>query len=180
VEVKTLSDGKAGWITTRGNSGTVFAAPSDRHWVLKKAAQLRSDFSRDSAVVGDLPAGRSFEAIETREDEPEASIIVKVRAVASAAEGWVSTPRDSKVLRPWTPKYECKRPASVTEEMDVGSKTTKQLVRGEVLEVIEGPVRDSDGGLLRVRCGSSLNRTEVGWATVRGADGAAILEVVSQ
>eukprot|EP00747_Dinoflagellata_sp_TGD_P197386 gnl/TRDRNA2_/TRDRNA2_68650_c0_seq1.p1 gnl/TRDRNA2_/TRDRNA2_68650_c0~~gnl/TRDRNA2_/TRDRNA2_68650_c0_seq1.p1 ORF type:complete len:794 (+),score=281.52 gnl/TRDRNA2_/TRDRNA2_68650_c0_seq1:149-2383(+) len=71
--------------------------------------------------------------------------------------------------------YKCVKATPMMEEMSIKSKTVKRLEVGEVLECIEGPVKDEAVGVHRVKVKALADGTS-GWVTIAGNQGTAFLE----
>eukprot|EP00747_Dinoflagellata_sp_TGD_P122779 gnl/TRDRNA2_/TRDRNA2_173682_c3_seq1.p1 gnl/TRDRNA2_/TRDRNA2_173682_c3~~gnl/TRDRNA2_/TRDRNA2_173682_c3_seq1.p1 ORF type:complete len:424 (+),score=144.99 gnl/TRDRNA2_/TRDRNA2_173682_c3_seq1:146-1273(+) len=71
--------------------------------------------------------------------------------------------------------FKCVKATPMTEDMGIKSKTVKRLEVGEVLECIEGPVKDEAVGVHRVKVLAMADGMS-GWATIAGNQGTAFLE----
>jgi len=90
LQFRAVRDGKDGWVTLKGNQGTVFLEPSTSHYRVEKQVALREDAARDSAIVRQLEPGETFEGKEApREEKPDAKLGVLVRSTADSEKGWV-------------------------------------------------------------------------------------------
>jgi len=178
LEFKAVRDGKKGWVTLKGNQGTVFVEGSTSHYTISSGVTLRAAASRDSAAVRQLAVGEKIEATEApREDQPDSRILARVRALEDSAAGWLSWTKVTKKppLRPWTPKYVCKASMEITASLKADHSAVKKAEAGDVFECIEGPVLDASSGVRRVRVATAADGA-VGWASVRDVDGAQLLE----
>jgi len=178
LEFRALRDGKKGWVTLKGNQGTVFVESSTSHYTISSSVALRSAASRDSPVVRELSVGEKIEAMEApREEQPDSRILARVRALEDSAAGWLSWTKASKKtpLRPWTSKYVCKASMDITSSLKADQSAVKKAEVGDVFECIQGPVLDASSGSRRVRLATAADGA-VGWASVRDIDGAQLLE----
>lgn len=178
LEFRAVRDGKKGWVTLKGNQGTVFVAASTSHYTLSVAVALRTAASRESAAVRELAVGEKIEAAEPpKEDQPDSRILARVRALEDSAAGWLSWTKTTKKtpLRPWTSKYVCKAPMDITSALKADQSAVKKAEVGDVFECIEGPVLDVSSGVRRVRVATAADGA-VGWASVRDVGGAQLLE----
>merc|ERR1712019_302690 len=88
---KALQDGKEGWITTRGNAGTVYAEAATKYYSVKKEVELQKKFQSDSESSRKMDIGETFQLLEGPRDEkavPE--VRAKVRCVKDGSIGWIS------------------------------------------------------------------------------------------
>merc|ERR1712019_279312 len=63
LQFKAVRDGKQGWVTLKGNQGTVFVEPSSEHYVMTCNASLRTGRGSDSQVVRELQIGEQIVAM---------------------------------------------------------------------------------------------------------------------
>jgi len=107
LQFKSLRDDKQGWVTLKGNQGTVFMEPSMSHYVVdREAVTMREGAARDSAPIRELGKGEVFEALEEpKEEKPELKLGLRARALSDSKAGWVlfSSSRPAP-LRPHTVK----------------------------------------------------------------------------
>jgi len=71
--------------------------------------------------------------------------------------------------------FKVAKPTVLTETMSIKSKTLRRLEIGEVVEAIEGPKKEEEVGVQRVKC-RAANDSIVGWVTVAGNQGTIFLE----
>merc|ERR1712151_112338 len=101
VQGKATKSGAVGWITTKGNAGTIFAEVVAKNYVVQKEMELCRS-SDCSSVMRKIDIGETFKVQEGPKEEksaPEARI--KVRTATDGVEGWVS----KNGLRQWSPEY---------------------------------------------------------------------------
>eukprot|EP00928_Gymnodinium_smaydae_P087302 TRINITY_DN71581_c0_g1_i1.p1 TRINITY_DN71581_c0_g1~~TRINITY_DN71581_c0_g1_i1.p1 ORF type:complete len:2009 (+),score=514.05 TRINITY_DN71581_c0_g1_i1:70-6027(+) len=177
LHFRALRDDKEGWVTLKGNQGTLFVEESDRHYTLDSDAVLRSGRGESTAAVRTLKAGEAFEAKAAPLEEKSVSLlVVRARGVDDGKEGWIVFAKGSAApVRPWRPRYVCRRSVDLTADSDAASKVSRPAQVGEVFEVVDVPVVDKSSGLRRVLLASS--GVNAGWATIRGSDGVALMEV---
>lgn len=178
LQFRAVRDGKEGWVTLKGNQGTIFMEPSPSHYVVKKVATLRQDSEEGSEEVRQLEVGEAFEAEGAPEEvQPEMRLAMQARALSDGQTGWLSFPASAVALRPWGGKYTCKAPTEITPAVAVkGAKALRRTVPGEAFEAVEGPTLDAGSGLRRVRVATAADGI-IGWASLRDSDGDAFLEV---
>lgn len=71
--------------------------------------------------------------------------------------------------------YKCVKATLVTEEIGIKSKTIRRLEVGEVLEAVEGPMKEGGAGVQRVKC-RAVGDGATGWVTIAGNQGTPFLE----
>jgi len=181
LEFRSIRDGKKGWVTLRGNQGTIFMEPSMSHYVLSADGTMRSSAARSSAVVREIQKGETLEAVESPiEDQPESRVLAKVRALESAEDGWICWAKGSKrpPLRPWSSKYRCKAPVDLTGSFEVASVgSLKRAEPGEILECIDGPFLEKASGIRRALFVGQDGLA--GWANLTDSEGSQLLDPVS-
>lgn len=181
LKFRAVRDGKEGFVTLKGNQGTVYLAISDSHFVADKAMTLRAGAGRDSDVVKQIAAGDVLEGQEApKEVKPDAKMGARVRSIEDNSTGWVVfTPGPKAPVQAWKQKYVCKVGVPVTAALErlpeaEGTPILRHLTPGEIFKAVEGPLSEGTG-IRRVRLATSEDEV-VGWATVRGPDGLAFLE----
>jgi len=102
---RALKDGKVGWVTSKGNQGTVFVeATKSNVYVVQQQVALRERAERSSPVVRTLAAGEALKALgPPREDRAAARKGARVRSCEDGATGWVLffTGKSPDPLRPY-------------------------------------------------------------------------------
>lgn len=171
-------DGKEGWVTTKGNAGSLYAVESGRRYLLSKCMPLQASFESDSPKVKTLEEGSSIELIKgPLEETPNTAVRVKGRVSSSGQEGWLTM--ESGNLRPWGPRYRCVSSTAINDIMDVTSeeaKTLRKLEVGEVLELLDGPKLEATVGIMRLRGRADRDGT-VGWISIAGNQGKTFLKM---
>eukprot|EP00931_Biecheleriopsis_adriatica_P058509 TRINITY_DN3485_c0_g1_i1.p1 TRINITY_DN3485_c0_g1~~TRINITY_DN3485_c0_g1_i1.p1 ORF type:complete len:615 (+),score=209.72 TRINITY_DN3485_c0_g1_i1:525-2369(+) len=71
--------------------------------------------------------------------------------------------------------YKCVKATVMSEEICIKSKTVRRLELGEVFEALEGPTKEEQAGVSRVRCQATQDDA-VGWVTLAGNQGTPFLE----
>jgi len=176
IRAKSLKDGAEGWVTTRGNAGSVYVAESDRHYVVLRATPLHNACRSDTAsTVRMLAEQESIELLEgPREEQSDPAMCVRACAVADGAVGWLTL--HDKALKPWSPNYRCVVGTPLSDALGVETaKKLRQLEPGELIELLDGPREDAASGALRLHGRAAKDGVE-GWATVAGSQGQAALQ----
>lgn len=187
MKFKALKDDKEGFVTLLGNEGKVFCEVSNSHYAMNCAGPLRRAAERSAEVVQELKKGEVFEApAPPTEFQAEPRMGVKARAVEDEKTGWITFSAGPKApVRPWKKSYLCKAPVELTPELELpkgaqaegGGEGARKTELGASYLVVDGPTVDQASGLRRVHV-ATAEEGVVGWATLRGADGKAFLEVV--
>jgi len=172
VRGKTVKDEKVGWITVKGNAGTVYADASSKHFTVLREVPLQKRFATAGAEdVRTLAEGEAVLALEGPKEEaypPE--VRLKGRALSDDAVGWI-TKADN--VRPWSPYYKCMVATPLHSTLaPEGAQVLRQLEVGEIVELLEGPVEE--GPEMRMKGRAEKDRA-VGWVTIKNADGKHIL-----
>ncbi|CAE8628687.1 unnamed protein product [Polarella glacialis] len=179
LRFRALKDGKEGWVTLKGNQGTVFVEASTSHYVLEKATALRAAASADAAEIRSLEPGEALEAEgPPQEVTPDTKLVMKARSLEDWQAGWVSfVAGPGAPLKPWMPKYVCRAPVDITWVLSLaGGAVMRQAAPEEVFEAVEGPIVESSSGLRRIRVATAADGV-IGWATLRASDDKVYLEV---
>jgi len=172
-------DGKEGWVTLKGNQGTVYVEPSKTHYMVETDVELRQTAEKDSKVVTTVKVGEVLEGLEApKEVRPDSKMGVRARSLEDGKAGWIIfAPGPMAPVKPWSPKYTCKVAVALTPSLAAkDADAIRQTEVGEVFEAVEGPTLDASTGLRRIRCATAADGA-VGWATLRSNDGTAYLEV---
>merc|ERR1712151_375008 len=101
-----------------------------------------------------------------RDDKAQPEIRAKVRCLSDGKEGWIS--KKANLVKDWSPTYKCldKLPmydtrAGATLE---DSKVSRELQKGESVEMIEGPFVDEKD--IKMKC-RALKDGIIGWVTIK-------------
>lgn len=176
LKFKALRDGTSGWVTLKGNQGTLFVEPSKIHYTINRDVKMRSASTPDSPVVRILKKNEAFSAMaEPIEDQLRTVTVVRSRAMEDGASGWVVWSSGAAPVRPWKPRYVCRTPVPFTTGISATTPEVKTAEVGEIFEVVEGPTFDKINEVRRVKVAQS--GATVGWATIRSRSGEVLLEV---
>jgi len=175
VKGKAMKDDTEGWVTIKGNLGTVYAEASTKHYCVLRDMPLTKKFA--SAANGEqVRMLEKGEAVQVLEGPKEESFPVETRfrgkALSDGAVGWITM--TSKTVKPWTPFYKCKVAAPLNEQMGVdGTTVVRQVEVAEMFELLEGPVHE--GKVLQMKARAEKDGA-VGWVTIKDADGKRFFE----
>jgi len=102
AKARALKDDTEGWVTLKGNAGTVYADVNRKYYAVLQDTPLQKTFaSEGSEEVRILEQDEAIDVLEGPRDEHTSEIVrLKGRAAKDGAEGWV-TLRDSHFVE-WT------------------------------------------------------------------------------
>jgi len=175
VRGQSMKDGMTGWVTIKGNAGTVYAEEITQiYTVVRNTPMQRRLASASSEVLRELAKDEAVEILEPpKEEKFDAVVRAKGKALSDGAIGWVTV--KDKTLKPWTPFYKCTNSTVIQDSLLVkGAQTVRKLEVGEVVEVLEGPMVEKDLEVLRIR-GRAEKDGAVGWITLKGNQGTSFL-----
>lgn len=126
-------------------------------------------------AVGDISAVVG----EEQTDEETGLVRCQVRTLTDSKEGWVSLRGNqgtSFMERAAKPFFMCDDEVQVQVGFESNSAEARRMQAGEVLELLEGPRKESPLEVHRVR-GRALSDSKSGWVTMKDAQGNAYLEL---
>jgi hypothetical protein len=143
VHVKAKSDGKEGWVTVKGNQGTVYVEESKLHFNCSKEVELEND----DGTTRNLEVGEPFELLmEPATEMRGGKLLAKVRSMNGSktpdapVEGWVVV---GEAVLPWIFRQQCVDSCSMMDGMDEHSTVVREVAANEEVELLEVP-RSSD------------------------------------
>jgi len=170
LQGKAMKDGKKGWITTKGNAGTVFAELMPKVYSVLKDVNVYKGITEDSkAVVRKLEAGETMQVLEgPKEEKVESESRIKVRALSDKALGWIS--EKAAIIKPWNPVYKCTVSTPIKEKRacDDDTKTIRDLTKGELIEHVEGPFFDGEDIVMK---GRAKKDGAMGYIVIKSSEG---------
>jgi hypothetical protein len=178
---KAAKDGKEGWVSLKGNAGTMFLKQQEKHYKVVRDTALHKTFkSQDADTVKTLVTGEVVELIEgPRAEKFDPATRVKGRSIDGDAEGWVTVERNT--VKHWSSTYKCLKAQKLHEGSELkDAKEIQDLAQNDLLEYLEGPVtvKEGDGEdakeVRRIKCRTE-KEGKVGWVTVRDAGKKALL-----
>lgn len=177
IRAKAALDGAEGWVTVRGNAGSVYAEETGRQMVVCRAMTMHADFASDSKTVRSLADEEVLEILEGPEEEAsEAPVRARVRALHDGKVGWV-TVQDRNLL-PWSPNYRCVAATPMHDAHAVESAMVlRRLDVGEEVELLQGPRVEEGLGVMRFR-GRAAKDGLIGWVTIAGNAGKPFLKCI--
>jgi len=175
VKGKCVKDDAIGWITTKGNAGTVYAEASSKHFCILQDVPLTKQFvtAKPGEEVRVLAKGEAMQVLEGPKEEAYATETrVKVKALSDGAVGWMTMKKAT--VKPWTPYYKCKAAAPLHDTIAVeGATVVREIEVAEVFELLEGPT--AEGDVLRMK-GRAEKDGAVGWVTIKDGAGKRFFE----
>jgi len=178
IRARASSDGAEGWVTVRGNAGSVYAEESGRQVIVSRAMPLQRGMdSHASATVRMLAEEEILDILEGPVEEiADPPLRARVRAAVDGKVGWITLRRG--VTSPWSPQYKC---VAATAMQDVvapdGATSVGKLEPGDEVELLEGPRLEATFGVLRIKARAAKDGV-VGWVTIAGNQGTPFLQVV--
>mmetsp|Transcript_122056 Transcript_122056/g.390344 ORF Transcript_122056/g.390344 Transcript_122056/m.390344 type:complete len:607 (-) Transcript_122056:90-1910(-) len=175
VKGKSVKDDAIGWITLKGNAGTVYAEASSKHFCILQDVPMTKLFP--SAAPGEevrvLAKGEAMQVLEGPKQETYlAETRVKCKAASDGAAGWITLKKDN--TKPWTPYYKCKAAAPMHDAAAAeGATVVREIEVGEAFELVEGPL--AQGEELRMK-GRAEKDGKVGWVTIKDKEGKRFFE----
>jgi len=175
VKGKAMKDEQEGWITIKGNAGTVYAEASSKHYTVTDDVALQKQFSSsDSETVRMLEKGEAMQAIEGPKEESIAPAVrVKGRALSDGAIGWITLKGEN--VRPWSPYFSCLKSTPMYDAVVVeGATSVRTIEVGEVVELLENAAKE-EGQEQRMKVRAEKDGA-IGWVTAKGSDGMKFFE----
>eukprot|EP00930_Biecheleria_cincta_P082352 TRINITY_DN72104_c0_g1_i1.p1 TRINITY_DN72104_c0_g1~~TRINITY_DN72104_c0_g1_i1.p1 ORF type:complete len:2124 (-),score=625.86 TRINITY_DN72104_c0_g1_i1:161-6175(-) len=176
VQVKARTDGKEGWVTVKGNQGTVYVEESKLHWNCSKEVELEND----DGTTRNLEVGEPFEllmepATEMRGGKLLARVRSKNRSSTPDApvEGWVVV---GEAVLPWVFRQQVVQACSMMDGIDEHSTVVREVAANEEVELLEVPRssdEDSNAFFSHVR---ATQDGAVGFLPFLGKEGKVLLE----
>jgi hypothetical protein len=163
---RALKDGQTGWVTLKGNAGTVFVEAQTKYWQITKGTTMNKRIDAD--FVRALEVGELCRVLEgPKEEKPAIVQRLRGRALKDGTEGWLTWRLDS--MKPWSAAYACLEPAPLhNAQVEEGAAVVRQISKGEEVEYIDGP--NEDGKVVRMKF-RALKDGAIGWSSVRSAAG---------
>eukprot|EP00930_Biecheleria_cincta_P057710 TRINITY_DN4359_c0_g3_i1.p1 TRINITY_DN4359_c0_g3~~TRINITY_DN4359_c0_g3_i1.p1 ORF type:complete len:1928 (+),score=567.13 TRINITY_DN4359_c0_g3_i1:69-5852(+) len=182
VKGRALLDNIEGWISIKGNQGSVFLKEVEKPFYTvtsDKEIRLDSECKASGDAVRLLKPGEILEMLSGPQKEAfEPSIWARGKVTSGDATGWFNIrARDSTVYAETDSKlYTCSATIALTDELDIKKcEVLKKLAIGDVIIVEEGPVEVPESGVTRLK-GRTSGDDKVGWITVKGSAGTVYVE----
>lgn len=179
IKAKALKDDQDGWVTIKGNGGTVYATETGKQYNISASVPLQSSFKSDGAEnLCVLEKDMCVELLEGPKDEVSPDVIrLRVRTTSEGHVGWVTLKGEN--VKPWSPQYRCVASTVMHDSLAVkdSTVTVHELEPGSVVELLEGPQLETGTGVLRMKAKVVVGGV-VGWVTIAGNEGKQFLECV--
>lgn len=187
---RALRDGTEGWVTTKGNKGTVYMQPAQKPFMrCASETTLREGRDMASSVVARARCDDVLELLEgPREDAVEPELLLHGHANGGKDEGWITLRNalGGVAAAPSQGLLVCRTAIAMTDVFDINKcGIVRKVAVGEILEALGdepeqegGPQQereDSSAGVARRRF-KALRDGATGWITVRGTQGTVYLE----
>jgi hypothetical protein len=174
VKGKSCADEKVGWITVKGNAGTVYATASTKHYAVVKEVPLLKSATAGSEQVRQLKEGEVVQLVEGPKSEVIQPVMrVQAKASSDGAIGWVTA--DASLVKRWNSTFKASKAMPLHSACKVeGAEVLRELASGEVLEAQEGPVKEAEEMRVKVK---AKKDNLIGWATLVDSSGKRILSV---
>jgi hypothetical protein len=174
VKCKSLADGTEGWMTVKGNQGTVFLRKVPKPiFEAVKEPPLQTDSTLDSAAIRTLKEKEILEQVGTPKQETADPVSrTKVKAKKDNAVGWVTLKsQGGDMLATLSDTLIIKAGVGITDGKDIKSaKVLRKLEEGEKFTTCGNEVEDKENGVFRVE-GVAVKDDKRGWITTRGNRG---------
>lgn len=174
VKGKAMKDEVEGWITIKGNAGTVYAEASSKHYTVVEEVPFQKQFSSsDGETVRLLEKGEAMQALEgPKEEVLPPQVRVKAKALSDGAVGWLTLKGEN--VRPWSPFYNCLKATPIHDALAAeGAAVVRQMEAGEGVELMEGPSKVGEEVRMKIRAEKD---GAIGWVTVKTSKGEKIFE----
>jgi len=103
---------------------------------------------------------------------------IRAKALSDGVEGWVSVKgNQGKVFLTETkkPLFQCLKDITLEKDFLSGSGDVRTVKSEEVLELLEGPRKETLGSAMRIR-GKTADDSKIGWVTMKDKTGKSFLE----
>eukprot|EP00928_Gymnodinium_smaydae_P007365 TRINITY_DN12654_c0_g1_i1.p1 TRINITY_DN12654_c0_g1~~TRINITY_DN12654_c0_g1_i1.p1 ORF type:complete len:1473 (-),score=475.17 TRINITY_DN12654_c0_g1_i1:145-3909(-) len=171
VQVRAEKDDVRGWVTLKGNGGTVYCEETGRAYVMSSSVPLQEGFESTSGTVRMLAENEVISLIEgPREDNSLPLLRARVRAASSGAIGWCTVTVGARGVRPWRPKYRCLSELALQSGPSASAEELRTLAPGEGLELLDGPRRETSVEGLRLKVRAAKDGA-IGWVAASADNG---------
>jgi len=179
IRCRALSDLKEGWVTEKGNQGTIFLEKAAKpYFCCEEEFALTSTYESCGLEMRKVAPGEVLEVLEgPRKESALETQRVRGKAQKDGKMGWV-TLKDAagNAQLELTSMLVCKASIAITTTFDIGQgKALRKLDVGETLEIVEAPQEDPARSLTRVKAKARSDGKE-GYVTMKGNQGTAYVE----
>merc|ERR1719291_306350 len=174
VKCKSVVDGTEGWMTIKGNQGTVFLRKVPKPFFeAVKEVPLQKEAKLDSAAIRTLKEKEILEQVGTPKQETADPVSrTRVKAKKDNAVGWVTLKtQGGDMLATLSDTLIIKAGVGMTDGQDIKTaKVLRKLEEGEKFATCGNEVEDKENGVFRVE-GVAVKDEKKGWITTRGNRG---------
>ncbi|CAJ1374702.1 unnamed protein product, partial [Effrenium voratum] len=171
---RALRDNSEGWITMKGNQGTVFLERVRKPYFLCTAeTPFLESCASSSKQIGKVSPDELLEVLEGPRLEKTAEVTrARGKATKDGKVGWVLFKDDSgRCFFELQELLLCKGSVALTDNFDIGAcKAIRKLEVGETLTALEEPQQDESRNMTRMKV-KALSDGKEGWATSQGNQG---------
>lgn len=132
---RIVGSGSVGWVTVKGNAGTVFLEACQNHYAILQPTSLEK--SREMQV------DEVVQVLEVKEETSPNEQRMKVRNLTRGHSGWISL--NPKFMKPWSKQYT----ARVSQSLKDGTEVLREVAKGEQFQALGLP--KSEDGMMKVR-----------------------------
>lgn len=162
---RLVGTSSSGWVTIKGNAGTVFLEACQNHYVILQPTSLEKH--------GQLQVDEIVQVLERKEETAPQEQRLKVRHLADGRSGWISLKANS-MMKLWSKQYTARMPQSLKGK---GEEVLREVGKGEQLEALTLPKSHGSGSDSSLRVKVQLKKDGlVGWVLVRDDKNRAMLE----
>ncbi|CAE8607693.1 unnamed protein product, partial [Polarella glacialis] len=141
IKVRCAKDGKEGWVTAKGNQGTLYVEDSQVHYLCSQRVTLEGE-SSSSKALRTLEEGEHFELLKQPvKDVRKGLLLARCRGISSGKgeEGWLAV--ESAGLRPWSLRQKCLRSTKLQDlaAQAGAAQVIRELLAGEEVVALEAP-----------------------------------------
>eukprot|EP00930_Biecheleria_cincta_P082776 TRINITY_DN72430_c0_g1_i1.p1 TRINITY_DN72430_c0_g1~~TRINITY_DN72430_c0_g1_i1.p1 ORF type:complete len:1990 (-),score=675.87 TRINITY_DN72430_c0_g1_i1:92-6022(-) len=176
VKGRSLVDDTEGWISIKGNQGSMFLKEAEKPIYAVSSEQevrLSSDMTASAETVRMLKPGEVLELLKGPVKETfEPGLKARAKALDDDVKGWFNIrDKDNVYAEPAGKMWTVTAAVAMTDNEDIKNcEVVKKLAVGEQFVVEEEPVEDKDSGVKRIK-GKLVDSDKEGWITVKGSAG---------
>jgi len=177
--VRTLLDGQSGYVTIRGNAGSLFFQPCPKpFYQCRDGVPITSDVAKNSAEIRRSQSGEIFEIVQgpVRLQGVELPRL-QCRTCSDNTKGWLNkTDLEGNCFLEAAKVLVCKQSIALTPAFDLGEgKPIRKLEMGEAIEAKGELQQDETRGMSRMEV-ITKSDGKTGWVTVKGNRGASFIQ----
>jgi len=182
LRCRALTDLKEGWVTEKGNQGTLFLEKVAKpYFCCQDEIILTKTYESHGPELRKMQPGEVLEVFEGPRKEAAVEVQrVRGKAQKDGKSGWVTFKDAGGELLELTSFLVCKQSIAITTTFNIAEgKALRKLDVGELLEVVEESKEDTVRSLTRVKVRARNDGSE-GYVTMKGNQGTAYVEEASK